>query len=183
MHRKQFIASAVAAIPAAAFANKLPRFLKDKKPFKVDADLGKDGKKMFFGKTNLNNIKISRHDTDNQVSFFEYVGYEKIGPALHIHLNQDEVFYVVDGRYRFVVGDQTMELKAGETIFLPRGIAHTWIQLSDRGRMVYYVTPAGKMEDFFIYLSNLKAPPTPQEMDKIHADHDMKVVGPPLTLS
>lgn len=173
----------MAVFPLMAYAGKLTRSFKDKKPFKVDIDLGRDGKKMLFGKTNLNNIKISRHDTDNQMSFFEYVGFEKIGPALHVHLNQDEVFYVVSGEYRFVVGEQTMVLKPGETIFLPRGIPHTWIQLSDTGRLAYYVTPAGKLEDFFIYLNNLKAPPTRQEMDKIHEDHDMKVVGPPLTLS
>jgi hypothetical protein len=36
------------------------------------------------------------------------------------------------------------------------------------------------MEDFFLKLNSLTKPPTQAEMDKIHADHDMKTVGPPL---
>jgi hypothetical protein len=48
--------------------------------------------------------------------------------------------------------------------------------------MIYFLQPAGKMEEFFQHMNNLKAPPSKEEMDRIHAEHDMKVVGPPLTL-
>jgi quercetin 2,3-dioxygenase len=80
------------------------------------------------------------------------------------------------------VGDQTHILGPGQTIFLPRGIAHTWIQLTDRGKLIYMLQPAGKMEEFFSYLNGLPAPPTQEELARIHEAHDMKVVGPPLTL-
>ena len=89
---------------------------------------------------------------------------------------------MVEGEYRFVVGKDTHHLKAGQTIFLPRGIPHTWIQLSDMGKLIYMLQPAGKMEEFFSYMNTLKERPSAEEMDKIHAAHGMKVVGPPLTL-
>jgi hypothetical protein len=38
------------------------------------------------------------------------------------------------------------------------------------------------MEEFFITLNGLKQMPTKAEMDRIHAEHGMKSVGPPLTL-
>ena len=48
--------------------------------------------------------------------------------------------------------------------------------------MIYFLQPAGKMEEFFVLMNSLKERPSPDEMDRIHAAHDMKVVGPPLTL-
>ncbi|MDX1938277.1 MAG: cupin, partial [Flavihumibacter sp.] len=87
-----------------------------------------------------------------------------------------------EGEYRFVVGKQTHVLTAGQTIFLPRNIPHTWIQLSDTGKMIYMLQPAGKMEEFFILMNSLKEKPSAEEMNKIHAAHQMKVVGPPLSL-
>ena len=75
-----------------------------------------------------------------------------------------------------------MELNAGDEIFLPRNISHTWIQLSDKGKLVYMVQPSGSMEEFFHELNAFTKPPTEQEIQKIHLAHGMKVMGPPLQL-
>jgi hypothetical protein len=40
----------------------------------------------------------------------------------------------------------------------------------------------GAMEEFFRKMSTLTKPPTPEEAQKIHLAHAMKVVGPPLSL-
>ena len=148
----------------------------------VSAGKGRFNESFLFKGKSPNDIKISKKDTGNQLAVFEYIGYEKTGPALHLHFNQDEIFYVVAGEYRFVVGNDTMLLKSGDTIFLPRNIPHTWIQLTDTGRLVYLVQPAGKMEEFFRTMNSLTHPPAQEEIDRIHREHDMKVVGPPLTL-
>lgn len=129
-----------------------------------------------------NDLKISSKDTDGQLSVFEYTGLGKVGPALHVHFNQDEIFMVTEGEYRFVVGGETKNLVAGDTIFLPRNIPHTWIQTSEKGKMIYFLQPAGKMEEFFLIMNKFTERPSPEEIDRIHAAHDMKVVGPPLTL-
>jgi quercetin dioxygenase-like cupin family protein len=135
----------------------------------------------FMG-VNPNDVKISGKDTNGQLAVFEYVGTQKVGPSLHVHFDQDEIFTVVEGEYLFQVGDKKDTLKAGDTIFLPRQVPHTWIQLSDLGKLIYFLQPAGKMEEFFMTMNNLKGKPTTEEMNKIHADHGMKVVGPPLSL-
>lgn len=135
----------------------------------------------FMG-VNPNDVKISGKDTDGQLAVFEYIGTQKVGPSLHLHFDQDEIFTVVEGEYLFQVGDKKDILKAGDTIFLPRQIPHTWIQLSDLGKLIYYLQPAGKMEEFFITMSNLKERLSSEEMAKIHAAHGMKVIGPPLSL-
>ncbi|WP_231491372.1 hypothetical protein [Pedobacter sp. Leaf170] len=75
-----------------------------------------------------------------------------------------------------------MELTAGDTIFLPRNIPHTWIQLSDKGKLVYFVQPAGKAEAFFRAMNNLDHKPSKEEVDKLHEACGMKVIGPGLSL-
>jgi quercetin 2,3-dioxygenase len=127
-------------------------------------------------------VKISARDTGGQFSVFEYEGFAKMGPDLHVHLKQDETFYILEGEYLFQVGEEKHMLKAGDTIFLPRNIPHTWLQLTDKGKLMYMLQPAGKMEEFFKTMNALKGIPTTEEAARISATHDIKVMGPPLTL-
>lgn len=127
-----------------------------------------------------NNIKVSSKDTNGLLTVFEYVGKEKGGPPLHIHPNQDEIFFIVEGEYLFQVGKEQYRLKAGDTIFLPRNIPHAFAQTSSNGKLFFMFQPSGKMEDFFRALGALKTQPTPEEGARIFAAHDMQVVGPPL---
>lgn len=52
---------------------------------------------------------------------------------------------MLEGRFRFRVGDQEPELGAGETILVPRGVPHTFRVQSERGRWLV-VTPQGDFE-------------------------------------
>lgn len=182
MQRKQFLLSALLAAPALTIAKNTSTNNSNPEPFIVNAHQSRFGDTVKFLGVHPNDLKISGKDTNGQLSVFEYTGLAKVGPALHVHFKQDEIFMVTEGEYRFVVGKQTHVLTAGQTIFLPRNIPHTWIQLSDTGKMIYMLQPAGKMEEFFILMNSLKEKPSAEEMDKIHAAHQMKVVGPPLSL-
>lgn len=152
------------------------------KPFVVRAGGSRFNEPMKYRGVHPNNVIISRKDTGDALSVFAYTGLARVGPSLHMHFHQDEFFYVVEGSYRFVVGNETMELGVGDTIFLPRNIPHGWIQLTDKGSLLYAVQPAGTLEDFFKEMNGLKKPPTAEESQQIHLKHGMKVVGPPLNL-
>lgn len=185
MQRKIFLRNSLLAAPAlllgksaAATASPGTR----KKPFVVSEGKSRFGDIIKFRGEHPNDLKISSKDTGGQLSVFEYTGLAKVGPALHMHLYQDEIFMVTEGEYRFVVGADTYTLRAGETIFLPRMVPHTWIQLSDHGKLIYFLQPAGKMEAFFTYMNNLKSKPSPEEIARIHEAHGMKIMGPPLSL-
>ena len=80
----------------------------------------------------------------------------------------------------FQVGDVKYQMKTGDTIFLPRNIQHAFVQLSEKGKVIVSYLPAGKMEDFFAVTNNWTSPPTNEEIAKVFADHEMKVVGAPL---
>ncbi|MBL0146471.1 MAG: cupin domain-containing protein [Chitinophagaceae bacterium] len=185
MQRKKFITATLLAMPTLLWAKNAlakTKLATDTEPFIVDAGKSRFGEVVKFLGVHPNDLKISSKDTNGQLSVFEYTGLGKVGPMLHIHFDQDEIFTVIEGQYRFVVGNEMHVLTKGQTIFLPRNVAHTWIQLTDRGKLIYFLQPAGKMEEFFSYMNNLKAKPSQEQMDQIHAEHGMKVVGPPLTL-
>lgn len=130
---------------------------------------------------NTLDIKISGKDTENDLAVFEQTGMTpKGGPPLHIHPHQDEWFYVLEGEYLFQVGEERYSMAAGDTIFLPRGVQHAFVQLSENGRMIVSYLPAGKMEAFFAVTDQWSSPPGKEEIARVFSDHDMKVVGPPL---
>ena len=132
---------------------------------------------------NILDVKVSGKDTDGDLALFEQTSLSpKRGTPLHVHPNQDEVFHVQEGNYLFLVGEDKYTLKAGDSIFLPRKVPHAWTQLSERGRMTVIFQPAGKLEEFFVTMDALGKDPTPAEIARIFADHDMQVVGPPLTV-
>ena len=127
---------------------------------------------------NMLDIKISGKDTENQLIVFVQTGLTpKGGPPLHIHPNQDEWFYIIDGEYLFQVGDDKYQMKAGDTIFLPRNVQHAFVQLTEKGKVIVSYLPAGKMEDFFAVTDKWTSPPSKEEVSKVFAEHGMQVVG------
>ena len=180
MQRRKFITTTVASIPAIAFGQKLSAYeIRTNKGFIVKASESRFGEKTIL-RTSPNDIKVSSKDTNGDLTIFEYTGNDKGGPPLHTHPMQDEVFYVLEGDYIFQVGDEKFTAKSGDTVFAPRQTPHTFAQVSEKGKLFFLFQPSGKMEDFFRKLGDVKGPMTAEEGAKLHADHDMKVVGPPL---
>ena len=182
MQRKKFLLTTAAAIPALLIGKNVTAQspARPNKSLVVKATQSRFGEKTMIGGKSPNNIKVSQKDTNGDLSVFEYTGNEKGGPPLHVHASQDEIFFIAQGEYLFQVGQDQHALKAGDTIFLPRSVPHTFAQLTETGKMFFLFQPAGKMEDFFRAIGNLTEPSTPSEGAKIFANHDMTVVGPPL---
>ncbi|MFL6452291.1 MAG: cupin domain-containing protein [Bryobacteraceae bacterium] len=71
------------------------------------------------------------------------------GPPPHIHRNEDETFYIVDGECSITIDDMTVEAKRGDFINIPRGVVHCFRNNgSVPARMIVTFTPSG-MERFF----------------------------------
>ena len=129
-------------------------------------------------------IKVSGKDSDGSFFAFEHAKMGKGGPPRHFHYKQDEWFYAMEGSFAFEVGDEKFTLKPGDSLFAPRMIPHVWAYVGDQpGTLLLAVQPAGSLEEFFIKSCKMTRPPTAEEADKLFAEHGMKVVGPPLTLS
>jgi quercetin 2,3-dioxygenase len=184
MQRRKFLQTGLAAAPAVSLAALLPAAAETKPDapgFIVKSGEDRFGQPIKYRGVSPNLVKVSAKDTNGQFSVFEYEGLAKMGPDLHVHLEQDETFYVLAGEYLFQLGAEKFTLAAGDTIFLPRNVPHTWLQLTDRGKLMYMLQPAGKMEEFFKKMNALPGPPTAELVAKIHLEHGIRVVGPGLT--
>ena len=185
MKRGKFLLTVLSVIPLKMLSKtKNNFFMKINNGFKVNAGEARFGEhfKMKGVTLNILDIKISSADTANDLAMFEQTGLTPNGgPPLHIHPFQDEWFYVIEGEYLFQVGDDKYQMKSGDTIFLPRNIQHAFLQLTEKGKMIVSYMPAGKMEAFFKVTDKWTSPPTKEEIAKVFSDHDMKVVGAPLT--
>ncbi len=184
MQRGKFILTTLALYPVIAFG-KITNIIMSgmNKGFKVNSGESRFGGhfKMKGVTLNVLDSKISSKDTNGGMAVFEQNGFTPNGgPPLHIHPNQDEFFYIIDGEYLFQVGDDKYAMKSGDTIFLPRNVQHAFVQLSEKGKVIVAYMPAGKMEDFFRTTDSWTTPPTLTEIEKAFEDNDMKVVGPPL---
>jgi DNA-binding transcriptional MerR regulator/quercetin dioxygenase-like cupin family protein len=95
-----------------------------------------------------NDCKVSGKDTDGAMCVFEFTGAS--GGPPHLHHDQDEWIYVVEGEFEFHVGNKRFHLSAGESVFMPRKVAHMWGCVSGKpGKIINVYQPAGKMEEFF----------------------------------
>ncbi len=168
MQRRKFLITTFGAIPALSLLPSAWAMASNQKPFVIKTRESRFGVPTPFRGVIPNDLKISSKDTDGNYSFFDYVGIDRVpGPNLHVHLWQDELFHAVEGEFVFQVGDQKIKVGNGDTVYGPRNIQHTWTQLSATGRLVYFVSPAHKMEEFFVQMSQRKGPPPKEESKKI----------------
>ena len=85
---------------------------------------GRDGRPIYVLGGDVT-IKISSRDTAGAFAVFEGRTRPLEGPPLHLHRDQDESWYILEGEYRFEVDGQSIYARAGDTVFAPRGSRHT----------------------------------------------------------
>jgi mannose-6-phosphate isomerase-like protein (cupin superfamily) len=122
---------------------------------------------------------MPRNSSD--IFILENTFHEKGGPARHLHYDQDEWFYIVEGEFLMEVGQERYTLKPGDSLLGPRKVPHVWAYTGGgRGRILIAFMPAGKMEAFFREVTRANAMP-PQDPELWRA-HGMELLGPPLTV-
>jgi quercetin dioxygenase-like cupin family protein len=102
------------------------------------------------------------------------------GPPLHLHVNEDEFMYVLEGRPRFRLDETDHAAPAGSFVFIPRGVPHTWQNAgADQARILFVFTPGSPgMERFFERSAELPEDTRMADAFKTLAgDGDMKVHG------
>jgi quercetin dioxygenase-like cupin family protein len=93
-------------------------------------------------------IHADSTDTNGAFALVEFNGRSGGEPPLHVHRNEDELFYVIEGRLLVTRGAEELALEAGDAAFLPRGIPHTFRIASEKARALTYITPGG-FEGYF----------------------------------
>ena len=105
-----------------------------------------EGTKINFRGTKMT-LKVSGSDSEGKYSLIEMIHPPNTGPALHIHSNASEVYYVLDGNYSISCGDREYQAHCGDFVFIPNGIPHRY-QSGSQGSKVLVISPAG-LEGYF----------------------------------
>ena len=92
-------------------------------------------------------VKVSKNDSEGRYSLIEMIHPPNIGPALHIHPNAPEAYYVLEGEYSIKRGRRTYHAKSGDFVFIPKGVPHNY-QSGSKGGKVLVISPAG-LEKYF----------------------------------
>ena len=135
----------------------------------------------------VHTIKAGAADTGGLFTFCEDVMAPRTsGPPLHVHDEEDECFYVIDGHLLVQVGEERHDLGPGCFAWLPRQFPHAFANVSDSPvHLVGAIVPGG-MEEVFAalggYFAQLQGPPDPERIAAIWAGHARRArrVGPPI---
>jgi len=125
---------------------------------------------------------LSEH-TGGALTAWESTAAPGEGPPLHLHVNEDELMYVLEGRLRFRLDGTDHSRPAGSFVFIPRGVPHTWQNAGEGpARILFVFTPASPgMERFFERSAELPEDTRMADAFKsLAGDAGMEVVGPPL---
>jgi mannose-6-phosphate isomerase-like protein (cupin superfamily) len=122
-------------------------------------------------------------DVPGQPEFIDAVGGRGDSAPLHRHPWATWEL-IIEGSVRFVVDDEEILLGAGDFIYTPPNAAHTFVVESERARMVGFNHPAPRFASLQRQAEEIFAAPGPPDMRrvaKLAAEHDVEVLGPPMT--
>ena len=126
-------------------------------------------------------IRLKSNDSAGLIGIFEGRVPAGEGPPVHIHHNEDEVLHVLDGEYEFWLDGEIARGEPGSSIFLPRGVPHTFRVVGDRpGRNLAILTPGG-FESFFVDAAarDLTMPDDMAALVELGGLYGLEFVGPP----
>ncbi|BDI30867.1 hypothetical protein CCAX7_29180 [Capsulimonas corticalis] len=105
-------------------------------------------------------VKVSAQATAGAFLFCEVEVDRGGGVPPHIHSREDETFYILEGRFAFQIGNETVIANPGDTVFAPRRVAHAWYCVSEGGgRATLLITPGANFEEFAGALADLNIVP------------------------
>jgi quercetin dioxygenase-like cupin family protein len=93
-------------------------------------------------------VHLRSEESGGEVSVIETRPAPGTGPPLHHH-DFDEAFYVLEGELTFQLRDELRTVGPGELVFAPRGVPHTFANLTDKPAHQLIVCTPGGFERYF----------------------------------
>lgn len=136
-------------------------------------------------------VRVSHRDGRDGISVLEHTARRGDSPPLHVHVNEDEIFHILEGDFRFQLGTDERRGQAGDTVLAPKGVAHTYRVASDHGRWLT-ITAHQDFEKFVRAMARSAdanelppagGPPSEKEIEALVTTakrFGIEIVGPPL---
>lgn len=128
-------------------------------------------------------FKATAADTAGRLDFITGAFSPLTGPPLHLHREQEDSLYILDGILTVQVGDAVFDIGPGDFLSVPPGMAHTFDNLHNEGKTVWVVNvmaPGGHF-DMFAEMAEVEPGPTQAEaVRRVGEHHGTVFLGPPL---
>lgn len=150
-----------------------PKFLAPEEGLRLQSGPGRD---LVF--------KVTGDDTGGAFDYFIVEVAPHGGPPLHVHHQQEETLHVLSGRFKVRVDGEERVLERGGFAFMPSGLPHSFLNLTDEPAEVVVVYTPGGGDAFYAELGPLTRDGTHDrtEVAACFERHGMTLLGPPLTV-
>ena len=129
-------------------------------------------------------VMADTHNTHGSLTVIELTNQPKNGPPLHSHVTDDEVWYVLEGEYRFKAGDEMFHVTEGGMAFGPRGMPHCFQNVGPApARLLIITTPAGAEQYFEAFAQLPPGPIDPEALAALALESGIELLGPPLSVT
>ncbi len=134
----------------------------------------------------LTQVKATGEQTSGAYGLVEQVLPVGFASPWHLHHNEDETFYVIEGRMTILCGEARIAARPGTWAFGPRNIPHGFrVEGNAPARLLLLTTPSG-FEHFILEMSEKATDPAtppsmPPDMEKlvaVAAKYHIDVLGP-----
>ena len=135
--------------------------------------------------TDAMTLKATGEQTGGSIGFLEATSSPGYGPPRHIHRSHDELFYVLEGEFLFLVGERQFDAPPGSFVFVPRGTVHAVkVVGTEPGKVLIAYVPGG-LERSFEEFARLRTEQRGdadrgRTVEEINEKYDSEFVGPPL---
>lgn len=131
--------------------------------------------------------KITSYQTGGAYSLFEVITQPGSGLPPHVHHREDEAFYVLEGKYEFLLEGRAIDAEVGSLVYVPKGNLHAYDSASrDSGRLLVGQTPGGVYEQLIERLCEgardgrtapaAENPPDMERIAEIAAEYGIEIV-------
>src|SRR5690348_3741474 len=110
-------------------------------------------------------FKVTGDDTGCAFDYFVVEVAPHGGPPLHVHHEQEESLHVLSGRFKVRVGDDEQVVERGGFVFMPSGLPHAFLNLTDEVAEVVVVYTPGGGHRFYEELGPLTREGTPDRTE------------------
>ena len=102
-------------------------------------------------------VPLTTEDTAGAMSIIVACHNPGEGPPDHVHFNQEEIFFIVDGLYELTIDGQTSIGGPGTLVFIPRNTVHSFKNVGATPACMLDWTLPGGQDRYFKKISELAA--------------------------
>lgn len=150
--------------------------------------LARDEGEAFWLLGMLQTVKVGKTDAGGRFGLLEIVVPPGLGSPWHVHPEEDEWFYVLEGEFTVWVGDTKHSLTPGSFAFGPKGVPHTFYGETDGAKVLIGLMPfhfepflreVGELAPERVLPPPLDGPPDMARLMSVADRAGFDILGPP----